>query len=356
MQKTIASSLLAVLLLPAAPAFAQFKTPIKATVNQLRLTRAVANVDRGVSRLGGHAWRVPAGLITGNRVPLTAATTNVRPDIDSPAFRNLLTYRDNALKKLLFYGGRKENLNAWIVTHWDMAHGKAFYNDQTALAKDLDAFYKGAGTVRIAPDGHTVKIYALPVDGILYMPFGYSSPVLLTSNEYFVVYDPQTKTGKLVENVRDAYTWFQLPKSSFDEIWKAMGSDKVFDDLNRLCDCVLMAHLHKAYLDQLRAQWITADVPSVVKDMRADIYKKLNTPHELVAYLTQLPKVRHTQKGFNAYVIELPVDGLTYVDHDGTRYVYNAKDHVMLYFEIGSAVGIVPRADIENPALFTPVK
>ena len=65
----------------------------------------------------------------------------------------------------------------------------------------------------IGPDGREVKLYALPVDGILYKAPGYKVPVVLNSNEYFVIYDVKAQTGKIAENRPEIYNIFK-PRGS----------------------------------------------------------------------------------------------------------------------------------------------
>ncbi|MBO5911394.1 MAG: hypothetical protein J6Q05_04295, partial [Elusimicrobiaceae bacterium] len=228
-------------------------------------------------------------------------------------------------------------------------YGKAFYETQAQLARDLDTFYQGQAEVYVGPDGREVKLYALPVDGILYQPVGYKKPVVLNSNEYFVVYDVTAKTGKIVDNRPEIYNLFQA--RVYDEIWRAMGRSKVFTELSNLCETILISHLHKAHIDQLRAQQVTNNIKTLVHQNESKVWKQVNSTQQLLQFLQHYPKVRQLSYGFTAYVIELPVEGLTWVEQNGTTHVYNPQEHVMLFFEMGS-VGIYPRETIENKELF----
>lgn len=105
--------------------------------------------------------------------------------------------------------------------------GKAFYEDQSSLAQDLNTFYEGAGITVTAPGGEIAKLYALPVDGILYKPSGYKDPVVLTAAEDFVVYYPRTKTGQLVQNKPEVLEIFNRPANSgtFNEVVTLGGKE-----------------------------------------------------------------------------------------------------------------------------------
>ena len=341
MHKTVVSSCVAVLLLAAPNAFAQFKNPAKAAKNLANLDRVVTAVAQKASRGEIVAWVparfVPSGQVLLQPVQMPIVRTPVTASLlhKIPASANALHVK--ALSSQFIMGAYGEH-----------GYGKAFYEDQTELARDLVAFYDGKLETRIGPDGHEVNLLALPVDGLLYKPAGYKTPVVLNSQDYFVIYDTQTATGQIAKNTPEVYNLFK-PRLE-DEIWQAMGKDKVFDDLNNLCDAIMMAHLHKVRLSQLGAD---VDVAAAVKGAKADVFKQLNVSDELFAYLHQLPAVHETSNGFKAYVVELPVDGLTWVEADGTTHVYNRQEHVMLFFELGS-VGIFPRVDVANPQLFKP--
>ena len=343
MHKTVVSSCVAVLLLAAPNAFAQFKNPAKAAKNLANLDRIVTAAAQKGAQSGVVSW-VPARFVPSGKVLLQPVQM---PIVRTPVTASLL-HKIPASANALHV---KALASQFIMgAYGEHGHGKAFYEDQTELARDLVAFYDGKLETRIGPDGHEVNLLALPVDGIVYKPVGYSAPVVLNSDEYFVIYNTQTGTGQIAENKPEVYNLFK-PRLE-DEIWQAMGKDKVFDDLNNLCDTIMLAHLHKARLVSLGKE---VDIRTAVTASQAEVYKQLNASDELFAYLHQLPAVHETSNGFKAYVVELPVDGLTWVEADGTTHVYNTQDHVMLFFEMGS-VGIFPRADVANPEHFISVK
>ena len=385
MKKIAVSSLVIVLVVSGTHVFAQFKNlsqtaknlTDKVAVNQANLERVISRAAQP-ARLGYPVVQVPAGVVTGNAVGVSWVKA---PQAVTPVTQSYLKH----LKQILIPNYTpKSNLEkaAKTATHEWMGqtnHQGAFYTDQSQLARDLDAFYEGNAEVYVGPDGRKVKLYALPVDGILYRPVGYKDPVVLNSQEYFVIYDLSSHSGKIAENIPAVYNLFvteidhlkrmveknvpakpvtnPLPPVQlnpvYEEIWQAAIEAKKFDDLGNLCEAVLAAHLHKARLDQLQ---VTSDVKTLVRKGKQTVWEQLNSSADLLNYLQKLPTVRETTHGFKAYVVELPVEGLSRVElNTGTWYHYTPQEHVMLFFEMG-ATGIYPRADVENPELFTPVK
>lgn len=340
MQKIILSSLLAVLLVPANQVFAQ-KNPLKSV-------KTLANLERAVTqpRLFNHVIKVqvPSSVVKSGRIPLFPADI---PRRLTPVNASLAARAGAEASVVRMY---VMGLEFVMSKQSELGYGKAFYTDADELAQDLNVFYKGKADTYTDSAGHTVKLYALPVDGILYQPDGQQEVQVLNSQEYFVVYDETDRTGKIVPYTPQSYNLYV-----YEEIWKNMGTPKLFDDLNNLCDSILMAHLHKARLDQTHVYGQFPALKTWVKQNKVSVYNQLNTADELLPYLKTLPKVREQGTQFMAYVVELPVEGLVWVDRGGTKHVYNPKDHVMLFFELGS-VGIFPRADVENPKLFVPVQ
>ncbi len=151
----------------------------------------------------------------------------------------------------------------------------------------------------------------------------------------------------------------QLPQKmgsgSYDEIWRVMGKDKIFDDANNLHNSVLMLHLHKARLNKLRANQGNIDLKTAVVQGASIVFEQLNSSKELFDFLNQFPRVRRVADGFTAHVIPLPVQGLVQVNANGAKQVYNPNEHVLLFFEIGPAK-IYPWIDVKNTALFTPLE
>ena len=98
--------------------------------------------------------------------------------------------------------------------------GKVLYEDETALATDLNNFYQGSGIAITAPNGELGKIYTLPVDGILYRPTSSVKPLELQFDHDIVIYYPRTKTGQLVKNTPEMQNTFNKPANSgsYEEI------------------------------------------------------------------------------------------------------------------------------------------
>ena len=345
MHKAVISSLLGVLLLCGGNVFGQFfKEAQKAAKNLTNLEQALKLAAQRSVASGPILTHLSPVTIEKH---LTGTLKMTLPQSFTCSVQLDELFRENPS---LAYSV-PQTLSILLVHEWASQTGnRQFYKTQSALAQDLDAFYGGNVPVLVGPDGRKVKLYALPVNGIWYKPTGYSTPVVLNADDYFVIYDTQSKTGKIADNRPEVYNLFNSPV--YDAIWKAMGADKTFDDLGNLCDTILMAHLHKARLEKLGA---TSDIKTVAKQGKSIIWRQLNTPEVLLSYLKQLPKVRQSQSGFKAYVVELPVEGLTWVEPSGMRHVYNSKEHVMLFFEMGLS-SIYPRADVENPQLFQKIK
>ena len=100
-----------------------------------------------------------------------------------------------------------------IPHNWMGPKGEhVLYANQNDLARDLDKFYQGQADVYQSPGGRPVKLYALPVDGLLYGPAEYEVPLVLNADEYFVVYDMLSKTGNIVENIPQVYNLYKRVK------------------------------------------------------------------------------------------------------------------------------------------------
>ena len=193
MKKMIVSSLLAVLLVPGTQVFAQFKSPMKAAKNWDNLRRIVVNAVHNPKAPRIISW-VPARFVKGEKIGTSVVQV---PQKITPVTRSMLIKAgksaDAKHMQLL--------ANQFLLgTPGEHGYGKVFYEDQSELARDLNEFYHGNADVYEGPDGRKVKFYMLPVDGILYKPLGYKTPVVLNSNEYFVIYDTQTGTGTIAEN------------------------------------------------------------------------------------------------------------------------------------------------------------
>ncbi len=349
MQKLVVSSLLAVLLVPTTQAFAQFINPAMTARNLANLERVIARAAKP-SSIGRPVVTLPPNVVAGNKVGVLRVNppTTITPVTKS--YATFLRRNFEVLGPSAAYPTMK-SVASIMASKWAKKGDHVFYTDQTKLAQDLDAFYNGNADIRLDPvTGHEVKLYALPVEGILYKPVNYKTPVVLDPKDYFIVYDLTTHRGKIVTNVPEAYNMFKLNTDA--KIWQAMGEGEVFDDLNELCDTILMAHLHKMRLEKLPAD---TNIRIAVRNAQRDVFKQLSQRQSLINDLETLPQFRYTETGYKVYVLELPVEGLTLMDQEGNHQVYSIKDHVMVFFELG-AVGIFPREILNNPAEFTPIE
>lgn len=193
--------------LTALPSAAQFaKHSLKAAANMKNLERIPLLVERAAARprVGASIVAVPKGLVNGNKVLLTPSALPWRK---TPAGESLALYQ-KTLQETHPTALDKQTMPT-LEQAWLEAGGKAFYTDQTTLARALENFYGGKSTIMRSPEGKMVRIYALPVDGILYKPVGYTEPVVLQAKDDCVVYDIETREGKLISNTPDLYTLFR---------------------------------------------------------------------------------------------------------------------------------------------------
>lgn len=205
--------LLAVLMVPGTSAFAQFRQLAKRAANFQKLEtsvkRAALNQVKGKPVIS--AW-VPKTFVAGEQVGLTGVALPSQVNIATVSF----FYKNSEFPHL---SAPEVGAQFLVGSHGMPPAGKAFYEDQSELAQHLDTFYEGRG-VTSSVGNRTVKLYSLPVDGILYKPAGYQEPVVLNSDEYFVVYDIDSHAGKLVENTPENLEFYNRPGDSraFEEV------------------------------------------------------------------------------------------------------------------------------------------
>lgn len=213
MPKNYVLAVCALLLLPAG-AFAQFKNLPKAS-------RTAKNVSSAVERMTSKRMNqptviqsfVPKEFAARRSIAVTGAVRPQQANAANAGFLYML--KANPGVPAHEVGGR------FLLGHaGEPPAGKAYYSSQSELAQNLNTFYQGRGVVRQGPDGRNVKLYSLPVDGILYKPVGYSRPVKLSSEDFFVIYDMEHKTGQLVSNTEQMRQLFSREGDSgtFDEI------------------------------------------------------------------------------------------------------------------------------------------
>ena len=217
MHKYIFTSLFILSMMIPSAAFAQFaKGSPRALLNAKRLERAMrkATATPKIPRYIGIKVPVSNTLVTWGQVVVFPI---ISPTIKTPANYSFVKTIEPLEQWFKEIDVERSEIAKMIAISWQRTPGefeqgaKVFYRDQSVLARDLHQFYSGKGPLYRAPNGRRVKLYALPVNGILYQPADYEVPVVLNSYEYFVVYDVEAGTGQLAENTRALY-------SSFEEI------------------------------------------------------------------------------------------------------------------------------------------
>lgn len=200
MKRIFTSLVVAVLALSATNGFAQLVGAAKSAKNIANLNKAI---ERAVTPAFGRPvlTGLPAGMVPGNSIGLVSVKM---PKTVTPVTHSYVQY----LRTL----GAKRPVD--LIPHtWMGPKGEhVLYTDQNELARDLNKFYQGQADVYQSPGGHPVKLYALPVDGLLYYQTGYEVPLVLSVDEYFVVFDVVTKTGRIVENTPQVYTLYKRIK------------------------------------------------------------------------------------------------------------------------------------------------
>ena len=197
MKKVGTSMLLTLMTFSATGAFAQTKLSPWSAKNVAQLNRVISRAT--APALGRPVvTHLPAGMVPGNAVGLLSIPM---PRIVTPASISYIQY----VRKL---GTDRVNL---IAHNWIGPKGEhVLYHDQNQLARDVHTFYKGESDTYIGPDGRAVKLYMLPVDGILYKLEGCKVPVVLNPQDYFIVYDLQTNTGKIAPNTAQTHHLYKL--------------------------------------------------------------------------------------------------------------------------------------------------
>ncbi len=350
MKKPVLESVLAVLLVSSMPAFAQFKNPVKAAKN-------LANLDRVVARAAKKSYKrqIPTNLPSGVLIAGNAGLVRAQlPKTITPVNKSYFTFvRD-------WY-----NSHNWESDYQTLENAskllknlikKSFqnsYTQQEQLAKDLDEFYKGDADIYKGPDGRQVKLYALPVDGILYKPVGYNVPVVLNSKDYFVIYDVAAQTGKIADNVPAVYKMYK--PASEEEIYGEFEDYEIAPGVGswRPKDLVQYYRWNRDVMrdNPWRAEdWRNGNYPTRFEsqdDLGNALYR---------FYGNEVPKVqkRFSQDVFNVY--ELPVSGLVYQGEGQLEPTeLFPSSYVVLYNEkIGGQ--IVERSTLETPFFFEFVK
>lgn len=347
MRKILVLVVFGVLLLPGNAAFAQFgKNIVKAGINARNLERFLTTAGKR-STIGRSVVRVPKHIAPGGAVALTVRSI---PSEITPANASFVSVVQKLNEILPLTGKVLEERVGWVANAWgdigphgQPSKGKGFYEDQTALAKDLDNFYRGQSEVMIGPDGREVKLYTLPVDGILYQPVGYITPLVLLSDEYFVIYDVESQTGKLAENTPEVYGMFKKRPLPAVATPKQVPAN-VMPQQRYLANYAHFANPEVRAMNQLK--WGN-------RSLKTEVSEPTEFGRTLVSFNQWLPaKVKHLQTGEISFVYEIPVDGLIYKTYDSDAFPLNSKTTVLIYNEQKNSGYFLDREILENPQFY----
>ncbi len=224
MKKIVVWSML-VLIVTSSPAFAQInwgklgknfgKNVNKQVENQIT-REAILNSTTGVRPAS-----LPAHLKLGSQA-FVNSIKKPQADLVNASYlykaKRLADHAKSVKIKLSDVEVRRALANEWIQRPGQNVGAGVFYDNQAQLARDLNEFYGGSGSA-VKVGGKLLKLYALPIDKILYKPAGRNIQVI-TSEEYFVVYDPAAKTGQLVKKTPETLQLFSNPTNSgtFEEV------------------------------------------------------------------------------------------------------------------------------------------
>ena len=274
------------------------------------------------------------------------------------------------------------------------------YDSQSQLARDLDAFYKGDTDIYVSSDGRKVKLYALPVDGILYKPAEHEVPFVLNSNEYFVVYDIETQTGKIAQNIpqvygyskykrvaptaehqklEDLYRRAKKEREIYGWITKDLDTEigKVIEVYSGESVCHALSDKSSYFLGAARTKYRT--IPN--DDSAYQLEKRVNARDRATGYwkeiwdefipysfdsVNELGRALHAhiQEGFGAEVknevtgefyrvYELPVKGIKIRQLDDSFVELDGYKEVVLYEEKDNTSWLVDRKTLENSEDYT---
>lgn len=347
-------------------AHAQFKNPAKAARNLRNLERIVQNAASRPSGTTTLHVRIPSGIIAGNTTVLTPTKI---PQTTSPVSASL-EFR----QKMSTLPTRP------LPQTWISAGGLGFYDNQARLARDIDHFYNGSGVTRKSPDGKTVKLYMLPVEGILYKPAGYSSPIVLTPETDFIVYEVESHTGKLVQNTPEVLQLFSQPAKSgatetvFGDFMIPLGQPELSpaptgslqhssveaEPKNLANDAEPFAPLtpkqvlqaNKTRIADLRNNHVNDTVWEAMEaPMTYTSQDQLGRELSDFYHHDQVPQFRKRFSNDIGYVYELPVEGIAYAPEGREPAILDPEKQVVFYMEnIGGQ--ILDRNVLENPLYF----
>ena len=341
--------LLFAVVLSSTNAFAQFgKNAAKAAKNLASLETMAHRASRQAVMGRPVVTGLPPGIVAGNAVGLLRVPM---PRTVTPVTQSYIDYLQNTFHfqgPLTAYP-TAESLADIVANEWVKGGKRVLYDDQSALARDLDAFYKGQAKVHIGPDGREVKLYTLPVDGILYKPAEYTDAVVLKSKEHFVIFDVETQTGQIADNIPEVYNLF-----------KPTGEEKIYGDFEEVVDEPFFP-IHNSY-DRYHIQrvfykyadgapaWAQRGRPTQFTS-HEDLAQEVASFHHYNRYV-QVKNV-HTGEVLNVYELPRP---LTYAKPGYPAVEIQPSTGVVLYNPAVKEGTLLSREILENPYFYEFVK
>lgn len=361
MRKIVVLGVSSFLFLTGNHAFAQFKQLARSAQNMKRLQSFTA---RGAAdTLLKSNWRVkvpthvvPTGEISVLPVRFPKQITPVTVVLIDKLFTNCSVSLTNS-QAITTIGNHLARAKGLQFALGENPVGKAFYENQSELARDLDRFYEGKSEEKIGPDGHVVKFYPLPVDGILYKPVGYQVPVVLSPENYFVIYDVQTKTGQIADNTPQVYELFltriqyeqlQNAKAAAEEMAATQHADLAGKD--PILAAAAYTYNQQVYANDRAAErweeaWYAMGLPYQFRSQK-ELGQALKTFHYPMG-----TKIRRKGAQEISYIFEIPVKGLSYMDVHGDLVEINPDRDVFWYLSDNMGT-IIKRSDFEEGNLF----
>lgn len=333
-------------------AFAQFKQLTKTAQNMKNLEAAVTR------RIVEPAWQVqvPTRFVPGGQVRLSPVSFPYRITPVTVVFMDKILANNHkpltnieVLSKVGNRLAREEGMRFVLGEH---AVGKAFYEDQSELARDLDQFYEGKADEWVGPDGHVVKFYALPVDGILYKPVGYQVPVVLNPKDYFVIYDVQAHTGKIADNTPQVYDGF-LTRTQYEDRQQLQAQTVKSNPAAAARPYYGVSYEYKKglyakdrALNRWKQTWYVMGLPCTFASQQ-----QLGQALQVFYDEGLSTKVRLKDQHSVSYIFEIPVRGLIYKDAHGNRHEVNGDEQVFWYLDDRQG-SLINRSDFEENNLF----
>lgn len=381
--KFIVSGILVALLMPGTHAFAHFKGAALSAKNLANLERVIADASRAQTK--AIIVNVPKDVVKSGKIALTRAKI---PNNFTPVTASLINFSNRPIFQPKVWGKEHAVLdrNNQIVGK-EILVGRGFYWSSTSLARDLNTFYGGKGTVWVSRRGDKVKIYALPVNGILYQPAGFAKPLVLNSEEYFVTYDIKTQQGQVLANIPSVYGAYtplgQKEETSLPPVSKKKRRISPSQHFVGRMDNIAPAD-NRMYWRKNVEEWPAEQEQTLSLKESLKIYSKY---HQSVAQLRQtgeteqwwqaagldkqystggllgeavvrfyslrpanLPvavSVKQVASGKKGKIYELPVDGLKIQLNNGRTVAVNPEESVLFHSQ-NNAFMLIKRSQLED--------